>query len=75
MYTFDMDWIGTTKIGCNKYENIPHKECINAFHSVPAYIQNSCVMCNHYKHLSFCLFMLSCKWWNDWVRCHTWTIF
>jgi hypothetical protein len=38
IYTFDVDWIGTTKIGCNKYENIPHKECINAFHSVPAYI-------------------------------------
>ena len=37
IYTFDVDWIGTAKIGCNKDENIPHKECINPFHSVPAY--------------------------------------
>jgi len=60
--TFDVDWIGTTKIWCNKYGDIPHKDYINAFRSVPAYIQNSYVMLfNHYKHLSFCFFVLSCK--------------
>jgi len=70
-------WIGLgpQKFGAINIETSLTRNILMHF-TLPAYIQNSYVMLfNHYKHLRFCFFVLSCKWWNDWDRCHTWTSF